>query len=154
MKDCLRYAPMIGAREGELTPDEARALAAHLEACPSCAAVAADLAATDGLVSEALLARAAQRDFAPFVDQVMDRVYGLAPERAGALGWLRRHWRGLAATALPALAAATVFLYVRLEGADGTGAMALVELHAEGATTVLQTADGPVVLLSDEDAGT
>jgi anti-sigma factor RsiW len=151
MKDCLRYAPMIGAREGELTADEARALAAHLEACPRCAADAADLAATEGLVSEALLARAAQRDFAPFVDQVMDKVYGPAPETAGALAWLRRHWRGLAATALPALAAAAVFLYVRLEGAD---AMALVELHAEGATTVLQTADGPVVLLSDEDAGT
>lgn len=152
MKDCVRYAPLVGAREGELTEADARALAAHLEACPRCAALAADVAATEGLVSEALLARAAERDFAPFVDGVMEKVYGKAPEAGGVLGWLRGHWRALAATALPALAAAALFLYVRIEGA-GAGSVALVELHAEGVTTVLQTADGPVVLLGDEEAG-
>jgi hypothetical protein len=50
--------------------------------------------------------------------------------------------------------AALVFLvYFRLEG--GPGPAAMLEFTSEGeATTVLQTADGPVVLLNSDDDGT
>ncbi|ACL67744.1 putative transmembrane anti-sigma factor [Anaeromyxobacter dehalogenans 2CP-1] len=151
--DCVRYAPMIGAREGELSTEEARALAAHLEACDACGARALDLAATEGLVSEALLARAAERDFAPFVDQVMARIGHEAPAPRGVLSWLRRHWRGTAAALTPAVAAVAVFLYVRWEGSQ-PGEMALLEFSSEGnISTVIQTSDGPVVLLDDDDEG-
>lgn len=147
MRDCVRYAPMIGAREGELASAEAGALEAHLAACPGCRALAADAAATDGLVAEALLARANARDFAPFVDQVMARVG--AGERRGVLAWLARHRRAAAATLAPALAALLFIVYVRLEG-GGREEIALLEVASEGVTTILQTADGPVVLLGEE----
>jgi anti-sigma factor RsiW len=151
MRDCVRFAPMIGAREGELSADEVKALADHLVRCEQCQAVAADLAATDGLVSEGLLARANARDFGPFVDQVMARVYGKETEGAAALGWLHHHWKAVAATLVPALAALALFMYVRW---DGRSEMALLELSSEGnVSTVLQTSDGPVVLLGDEDSG-
>jgi anti-sigma factor RsiW len=147
MKDCIRFAPMMGAREGELTPGEAKTLALHLRACSACAARAADLAATDGLVREALAAEANARDFAPFVDQVMARI-GRA-ERRGIAGWLGRHRRAAAATLVPALAALALIVYVRMDG--GSESIALLELTSEGeATTVLQTSDGPVVLLAGE----
>ncbi len=149
MSNCLRYAPLIGARPGELTQDEVRALADHLSGCATCAAYAADLAATEGLVSEGLLAQAAQRDFAPFVDQVMARVGAHGKKaHAGVGGWLRRHWRATVATLAPALAALALFLYVRH---DAGPQLAQVELSTEGnVTTVLQTNDGPVVLLNDD----
>lgn len=151
MKDCTRHAPLLDARPGELSEAEATALADHLAGCEACQGRAADLAATEGLVAEALLARAAQRDFAPFVDEVMEKVYGRAPARGGVLGWLAGHWRAATATVVPALAAAALFLYVQRDGE--TGSLALVELHAEGVTTVLQTSDGPVVLLSPQGTG-
>lgn len=149
--DCIRYAPMIGAREGELSAEEARALAAHLDACDACAARALDLAATDGLVAEGLMARAAERDFAPFVDEVMARIAHEAPARRGVLSWLRKHWRGTAAALTPAVAALAVFLYVRWESSQ-PGEMALLEFSSEGnVSTVIQTSDGPVVLLDDDE---
>ena len=74
MSECVRHAPLIGARQGELTEAEATSLALHLETCARCQAWVKEAAATDGLVGEALLARAAERDFAPFVDQVMARI--------------------------------------------------------------------------------
>jgi anti-sigma factor RsiW len=147
MKDCVRFAPMIGAREGELTPGEAKLLEAHLGACRTCRAISADFTATDGVVGEALLARANERDFAPFVDQVMARV--ARAERSGARGWFARHRRAAAAALVPVLAALAVIVYVRVDG--GRDEIALLELSSEGeATTVLQTADGPVVLLTGE----
>jgi anti-sigma factor RsiW len=138
---------MIGSREGELLPAEARALEAHLASCPACRAFARDVSAMDGLVGEALLARAATRDFAPFVDEVMAKVgHG---RRRGLLGWLSHHRRATAATLAPVLAALAVIVYVRFH--DERGEIALFELTSEGeVTTVLQTADGPVVLLGDE----
>jgi len=149
MRDCVRFAPMIGAREGELDPGAARALEAHLVSCPGCRAFAADTAATDGLVGEALLARANARDFAPFVDQVMARA-GAGRARGGLLAWLSRHRRAAAATLVPALAALAFIVYVRLEG-GGRDEIALFELASEGdVTMVLQTADGPVVLFGEE----
>jgi len=151
MKDCLHFAPLIGSRAGELTPGEAKALAAHLSACTTCRARAADAAATDGLVGAALLSRANTRDFSPFVDEVMARVR--RAERPGFAGWLARHRRLAAATLVPVLAALAVIVYVRVDG--GRDTIALLELSSEGeATTVLQTADGPVVLLLSDESGT
>ncbi len=162
MKDCTRFAPMIGAREGELSSDEASGLAAHLAGCTSCRALAADFAATDGMVSQALLARANARDFSTFSDEVMARVghadpstsLGLRPryaqgERKGFWAWLTRHRAAAIASLVPVLAALVVIVYVRIEG--GREPIAMLELSSEGeATTVLQTADGPVVLLQEE----
>ena len=148
-RDCIRFAPMIGAREGELSPSDAQALAAHLASCETCRAMAADAAAIDGMVAEALLRKANTRDFSTFADEVMARVD--RAERPGLFAWLRRH-RAAAAGLVPVLAALAVIVYVRLDG--GPGPVAMLELSSEGeATTVLQTADGPVVLLQ-EDGGT
>jgi anti-sigma factor RsiW len=154
MKACIRYAPMIGAREGELSEAEASALAAHLEACPRCDAIAADLAATEGLVSEALMAAANARDFAPFVDGVMARIERPAAARAagGVLAWAHRHWKAAAGALAPALAALALFMYVRVDHRPEE--VALFELAAEGrVATVLETPDGPVVLLAPEESG-
>jgi anti-sigma factor RsiW len=153
MKDCVRFAPMLGAREGELTPDEQRALGAHLEGCPGCRAIAAELAALDGLVGESLMARANARDFAPFVDEVMARVgaEGHVPARArrGFLGWLFAHPRAAIASAVPVVAAIALLVYVR-GSSGGSAEIALFEMATEGEVTmVLQTKDGPVVLLDD-----
>lgn len=151
MKNCIRFAPMIGSRPDELTPSEADALATHLLSCPTCQTLAADFAATDGLVDEALMARANARDFSGFVDGVMARVD--RAERPGLLGWLRRHRAAATAGLVPLVAALAFLVYFRLEGAPGGAAM--LELSSEGeATTVLQTADGPVVLLTGDDEGT
>ncbi len=152
MKECVRFAPMIGSRPGELAPEEARALEAHVATCAACRARAADLAATEGLVSEALLAQANARDFTPFVDEVMARIGAGAPERRGVLGWIGRHRRrALAAALAPALAALAVIVYVRVEGSRPQE-IALLEVTSEGdATTILQTSDGPIVLLAEEN---
>lgn len=150
MNDCVRHAPMIGSREGELSEEVAHALAAHLETCPRCRAYVREVQATEGLVAQALLARAAQRDFAPFVDQVMARIGDAAPHRGGAVGWLRHHWKGTMAALAPALAAAAVIVYVKLNEPDR---LAMMELSSEGnVATVLQTTDGPVVLLTPEES--
>ena len=148
MSDCAKIAPLLGARDHELTASEAAALAAHLASCPRCNAIAADLAATDGMVREGLLARANARDFSTFADEVMVRV-GRA-ERPGFFGWLGRHrLAAVAGTLIPVLAAVALLMYVRIEGREP---VAMLELSAEGeATTVLQTADGPVVLLAGDD---
>jgi anti-sigma factor RsiW len=137
---------MIGSRPGELSAAEAAALEAHLATCPACSALAADFAATEGLVAEALLAQANARDFAPFVDEVMARV---APRERSLRGWVARHRRAAAAALVPVLAALALIVYVRLDG--GREHIALLELSSEGeVTTVLQTSDGPVVLLAGE----
>jgi hypothetical protein len=149
MKDCIRFAPMIGSREGELTAADADALAAHLLECPTCQTLAADFAATDGLVDEALLAQANARDFSGFVDGVMARVD--RAERPGLLGWFRRHRAAATAGLVPVLAALATIVYLRLEGGQGS-VDAMLELSSEGeATTILQTADGPVVLLDTDE---
>ena len=149
MKACARFRPMIGHRPGELPAGDARALADHLAGCEACRAFAADVEATTGLVAEALLARAAQRDFAPFVDQVMARVE--ASRAPGVLGWLSARRRALVGLLVPALAALALIVYV-LQQDGGTGA-ALVQVTAEGeATTVIETPDGPIVLLAPEES--
>ena len=148
MKDCVRFAPMLDAREGELASEEAAALRAHLDGCARCQAAKADLEATDGLVAEALMARANARDFAPFVDQVMARVGQGEPGRTGLLAWFTLHRRAALAWAVPFVAAAAVLMYVRRDG--GPRQIAQLEVNAEGdATMVLETSDGPVVLLDE-----
>jgi len=162
MTACVKFAPMIGSREGELPEEEARALAAHLEACPACQAIAAELAATEGLLGDALLSRANSRDFAPFVDQVMARVgarsrrapaFEAARRRPGLLAFLRGH-RRLTAVALAAvvgiLAAVSAFLYVH-KSVEQPEELAALQVDLEGGSTVLQTSDGPVVLIEPDD---
>ena len=147
MTECIRFAPMIGAREGELSPAEAKALSAHLAGCEKCRAIAADLAATEGMVAEALVARANARDFTTFADEVMARID--RAERPGFLGWLGRHRAAAAAALVPVVATLALLMYVGIHGVREP--IAMMELSAEGeATTVLQTADGPVVLLAEE----
>jgi anti-sigma factor RsiW len=148
---CQRYAPMIGSREGELSPADAQALTAHLETCPACQAFAADVAATSTLFAEALLRRASTRDFAPFVDEVMSRAGYGAP---GALGspWPRRRLRALLALLVPVVAAAALFLYVRRDRHEVQVQLAALEIDANGGIgAVIQTQDGPVVLLQPDD---
>jgi anti-sigma factor RsiW len=148
---------MIGSREGELAPAEASALAAHLAGCDGCRRWAAELAATEGLVSEALLAAAARRDFGPFVDGVMARV-----EAARPLPLLRRlvraarlHPRLAASGLLAPLAAIAVVLYVQSSSRGDLADARSLEVDGEGrATTILQSSDGPVVLFDDDDEPT
>jgi anti-sigma factor RsiW len=155
MKDCVRYAPMLAAHEGDLTPDEAREVEAHLAGCPDCRVREAALHASEGLVSEALLAEASRRDFAPFVDGVMARIGARRSPLARLRGWAGLHRRLAAALGVvPVLAAAALVVYVRSYRPAGEE-LAMVELDAEGdVTMVLQTEDGPLVLLgADEPEG-
>ena len=160
MKPCVRYVPMIGSRPGELPAEDAHALAAHLETCPDCRALSASLAATDGLVAEALLARANSRDFAPFVDGVMARVgrsgaVRRAPARPSVLAVFRERWKyAVAAGSLAAvLAGFFAFRYVHGQ-VEEPERIASLQIELQGGSTVLQTSDGPVVLLApDDDTG-
>ncbi len=154
MKDCARYAPMIGARPGELAPEEARGLDGHLAACVACRGRLADLRATEGLLAEALLGEARRRDFAPFVDGVMARI----AERRSPAGILRRlrgfrllHPRlALGAALAPVAAAVAIVLYVSMS--HGPEVASVLELNAEGnVSTIIQTSDGPVVLMNGDD---
>ncbi len=153
MADCTTYRPLIGSREGELSPAEAEALAGHVAGCPGCSRWAASLAVTEGLVSEALLAVAARRDFAPFAGQVMARI---ERRRHGPLARLRRTivmhpWFAVGSALAPIAAALVVALYVhRHAGSDHTTAS--LEVNSEGATTIIQSSDGPVVLIDDDEA--
>jgi anti-sigma factor RsiW len=146
---------MIGARPGELSGPEASGLTSHLQGCEHCRALAAEAELFDGLLADALLARANARDFAPFVDQVMARVEGRATRRVPLLDRLRSQWKVLAAsaTALVLLAAGSVFMYVH-KTVEEPERVAAVSMELEGGSTVLQTSDGPVVLLEpDDDTG-
>ncbi|MBL0276954.1 MAG: zf-HC2 domain-containing protein [Anaeromyxobacter sp.] len=155
MGECTTYRPMIGAREGELSLEESAALSRHLAGCPGCGAFAADLAATEGLVSEALLAAAARRDFAPFVDQVLARVAADRP--VSLLERLRRGIRlhpglSLGGALAPVVAALALVMYLRGGSSNDLAAASSLEVHAEGrATTIIQSADGPLVLFDDDD---
>jgi anti-sigma factor RsiW len=145
---------MVGSRDGELAPAEAAGLQAHLAACPGCRRFVAEVAATDGLVAEALLAAAARRDFAPFVDGVLARVAADRP-----LGWLGRarravrlHPRLVAGALVPLLAAAAVAVYVQSRSGNEVADVQSLELNSEGhTTTIIQSSDGPVLLLDDDD---
>ncbi len=164
MRDCVRYAPMIGAREGELTAEERAALAAHLSACEACQARLADERALEGLLGEALLREASRRDFSPFVDGVMERIEASRPvdsmptaerqsrlargERKAAPRWRRRWALLLGSTLGPALAALVLIVYLRAQGPVPQAGD--VEVTSEDhVPMVLQTSDGPLVVLGD-----
>jgi anti-sigma factor RsiW len=158
MTVCLRFAPMIGARPGELAGEEASALAEHLASCDACQGRLADEEALSGMLSEALMAEANRRDFAAFSDEVLARIPTL--DRAGArraprggmlapiLGWVQHHRLIAAASALaPTLAALALIVYL---GRDTAPQGAPMEISSEGRSTmVLETSEGPVVLLGD-----
>jgi anti-sigma factor RsiW len=148
---------MIGSRPGELTPEETAGLSAHVAGCDACRAWASELASTEWLVSEALLDAAAKRDFAPFVDGVLARVEAARPvplltRLARAI---RLHPRLAVGGALAPLAAALA-LGLYLQGAGRTDlAASSLEVSAEGgATTIIQSSDGPLVLIDDDDEET
>jgi len=154
MKDCITYAPMLGAREGELAAGERAALAEHLEACAACRGRLADERALDGLLGEALLRAAAGRDFTRFADGVMDRIGGARPSGLRALlAWFRRHRVVAAASALaPTLAALALIVYFQTRGITAGPLAGDVEVTSEEHTPmVLDTSDGPLILLGDSD---
>jgi hypothetical protein len=152
MADCTTYRPLIGSREGELSADEVAELTAHVGGCEGCSRWAASLAVTEGLVSETLLAVAARRDFADFSAQVMARI---EHRRLGPLARLRRSitlhpWFAVGGTLAPIAAALLVTLYVQ-RGAGSDLATSSLEVSSEGATTIIQSNDGPLVLIDDDD---
>ena len=169
MTACARFAPMIGARPGELPEEEVRAFAEHLASCDACQARAADDEALSGMLPEALLAEASRRDFSAFSDEVLARIPAYrdeapgrgslrapAPEREGGWlapvrAWVRRHRVAAASSALaPALAALVAILYLGREPEPEPS----VEVSAEGGgAMVLETSDGPMVLFGDADRG-
>jgi hypothetical protein len=155
MSECTVYRPLIGSREGELSRAEAEALAEHVAGCDGCRLHASRLAVTNGLVSEALLAAAAQRDFAPFVDGVMARIEAARPRPllARLVRLVRLHPRLVLGGALaPLVAAVAIVVYVQIgSGHDLADARQLEVTTEGGANTIIQSSDGPVVLLDDDD---
>lgn len=171
-RDCVRFAPMLTAREGELDAQDRTSLAEHLSGCARCSAEVADLTATEGLVRDALLAEAARRDFAPFVDAVMarvekqsarsavtaDRSRRQAAPRTGwdaIVGWVRRHRFAAATGALaPAVAGIALIMYVASDRPPVSQVGEVVVVAEGRIPMVLHTAEGPVVLLGGADGGT
>ena len=152
MADCTTYRPLIGSREGELTPAESAELAGHVAGCEGCHRWAVSLAVTEGLISETLLAVAARRDFAPFAEQVMARI---EHRRLGLMARLRRTvtlhpWFTFGGTLAPIAAALLVALYVQ-RGAGQDRDTASLEVNSDGATIIIQSSDGPLVLIDDDD---
>jgi anti-sigma factor RsiW len=155
MSECPKYAPMLTARDGELSPMEQAGLEAHLGACHACRARLADERLISGLVGEALQAEASLRDFSGFSDVVLDRV----EQRPWLTRSLARLWpfgqatphRSRAWLAVPVLAAVALVVYL------GLGSIfseryepGQVEVSSEGHDmTVIETDDGPVVLWGD-----
>lgn len=142
MNPCIRFAPMIGSRPGELPEADERALQDHLSTCDACRGRLADADVIGRLLGEALMAEANGRDFSTFADRVLART-----EPGGLLGWIRRHRRAALATLVaPALAAASLVLYVAI-GSRPDPEQALVEVNTGTGATILQTSEGPIVLI-------
>jgi hypothetical protein len=158
---CAGAAPLLGARPGELEPTEEALLRAHLSTCEACRARQTDLETLGALVEEGLLAEAARRDLSGLSDAVLERIpvsaWRRAPAgRAGGLrAFLRRHRVLAAASALvPALAALALYLYIGRGGGPGPAGLA-VEVRSEDlAAIVLETSDGPVILVGEGAEGT
>lgn len=158
MTECTLFQPMIGSRPGELSAAEAESLQAHVSGCAGCQRWAAELASTEWLISEALLAQAAKRDFAPFVDGVMARVERTRPQPllSRLVTAMRLHPRLVISGALaPLVAALALGLWLQAGGRGDVVAASQLEVSAEGAaTTIIQSTDGPLVLIDDDDEET
>jgi anti-sigma factor RsiW len=158
---CAGAAPLLGSRPGELDPTDEALLAAHLSTCEACRARQADLEAVSLLVADGLQGEAARRDFSTFADGVMARIPARAWRRTPASplrrlrDLLRRHRVLAAASALaPALAALALYLYIDRRGTAGPPELA-VEVTAEDLPAiVLETSDGPVILVGESSEGT
>jgi anti-sigma factor RsiW len=152
MSECIRYAPMLTARPGELTAEEAMGLERHLDACLECRALRGTFLASEGLLAEGLMARANQRDFAPFTDAVMARVGRRHSARGRVFDWVSHHRVRAAISALvPAVVAAALVVYFASSGYEATPHH-IFELTTSGnITTVLKTEQGPVVLMDEDD---
>jgi anti-sigma factor RsiW len=154
MSECSRYAPMLTARPGELEPAQVEALERHLDACIDCRATRGTFLATEGLLAEGLLAKAAERDFAPFTDAVMARVARRHNARGRLFDWVSHHRVRAALSAMaPAFAAGALVVY--FQGATPTAPAQsphhLFEMTSDcGVTLVLKTEQGPVVLMGDD----
>jgi len=158
---CAGAAPLLGSLPGELDPGEEALLGAHLATCSACRARQADLEALSGLVRDGLHGAAAQRDFSAFADRVMARIPASAwrGAPAGPLDrfreLLRRHRVLAAASALvPALAAVALYLYIDRRGGTGPAELSVEVTSEDLATAVLQTSDGPVILVGEGSEGT
>ncbi len=154
LRACARFAPVLSAREGEVTPAERAALSEHLAGCDGCRARLADERALEGMVAEALARAAARRDFSSFADEVLARVE--AGREGPWRGLWRRHRRGMAwaAALAPALAAVALLVYLERDALQEGPPPVLVEVVSEEHTTmVLETRDGPLVLFGDGEEG-
>ncbi|MGB8933100.1 MAG: zf-HC2 domain-containing protein [Anaeromyxobacteraceae bacterium] len=153
MIECTHFAPMLTARPGELAAQDAMALERHLDACIDCRALRATFLATEGLLAEGLLARAAERDFAPFTDAVMARVSRRHNRRGRVFDWVTHHRvRAVVSGLVPALAAGAMVVFFQGSTTPAAAPHQLFELTSDcGVTTVLKTEQGPVVLMGDDD---
>jgi anti-sigma factor RsiW len=159
---CAGATPLLGSRPGELDPTEEAALSAHLSTCESCRARQADLAALSQVVEDGLLVEAARRDFSGFADGVMARIPATAwrggadPGPLGRLrDFFRRHRILATASALaPALAALALYLYIGLTTGTGPSGFGVEVTSEDLAAVVLETSDGPVILVGEASDGT
>jgi anti-sigma factor RsiW len=158
---CAGAAPLLGSLPGELDPTDDALLRAHLSTCPACQARQADLLALSGLVQEGLLAEAARRDLSGLADGVLSRIPASAwrGAPAGPLGrlreFLRRHQILAAASTLaPALAALALYLYIGRTAGPGPAGLAVEVTSEDLAAIVLDTSDGPVILVGESSEGT
>jgi hypothetical protein len=134
-------------------------MSSHLAGCEGCRRWAAEMASTEWLLSEALQGAAARRDFAPFLDGVMARVEAARPVPFGerVRRAMRLHPRLIIGGALaPVVLALALGLYLQTGGGRTDFADASqLEVSAEGgATTIIQSPDGPLVLIDDDDEET
>ena len=159
---CAGAAPLLGSRPGELDPVEDALLSAHLSTCDGCRARQADQEAVARVLEDGLLLEAARRDFTGFADGVMARIPASAWRGAAPAGpleklrdFLRRHRILAAASALaPALAALALYLYIGQTTGPGPSELAIEVTSEDLAAVVLETSDGPVILVGEGSDGT
>jgi anti-sigma factor RsiW len=158
---CAGAAPLLGSRPGELDPTEEALLGAHLATCEACRARRSDLEALSGLVRDGLRGAAARRDLSALADGVMARIPASAwrGAPAGPLDrlreFLRRHRILAAVSALaPALAALALYLYIGRTSGAGPWELSVEVTSEDLAAVVLDTSDGPVILVGEGPEGT
>lgn len=158
---CSGAGPLLGSLPGELDPTDEALLGAHLTSCEACRARLADVEALSGLVRDGLRGAAAHRDLSALADGVMARIPASAWRGAPAgplerlRAFLRRHRVLAAASALaPALAALALYLYIGRTGGTGPWELSVEVTSEDLAAIVLDTSDGPVILVGESSEGT